>query len=783
MWQFDKKRKVLIYMLCMALFTGTITGCKTDEKRGSSSVSAPTVSDNEMVSGEDSFSSDLLSGELTPSQQSGRPSENGNKTSSKVSGATTSASSNNPQNTSNTVAELKTNSYNSKDVFVVTVDASKAPYNADKTGKADATSAIQKAVNQCQTTYGGGIVFLPKGTYKISNTLNIKSHVILKGEYQSPDKANGDYGTVISVNTTKSAFTVNGSAGVSGITTYYPSQSISKPIACDYTFNVPKGTGSVIENVTMLNSYKGIGVCTDKTSAHGLITLDNIHGTVLNQGIYISYAAEVGVVNNIYLSPAYWAKATSKYQAPSESSIRTYMTGNSSSGLYLAGTKGIQYSNLLLDNFKTGIETGPTPRSDGAEVYGQFYNLTVQKAVTGANLTHLYTDMGLLFANSSITGSSSSVKNASSQVVKLFNSTTNGSVSGNVVVSTANIVLPSIGLEPSLPTKKTLYNVVKQYNADNSGETDCSAAIQKALDAAKSSGGGYVYLPGGTYRLDKPITVYANTLICGANATLGCDTSSSNFAGTSVFCYYGKGKSASDTALITLAGNNAGCSGIRFYYPQNGITKENGTYRKTVDSYSYTIRGTAANAYCENLNFYATYAGIEMKNASNYIIKRCVGSFYSNGIHITSCNGGYIDGCLSNSGQQIISSYLYLTDFENWIEGSDLRPHLIEPIGRQMNNYIIYDNSQKQTILNTFAYIPHSFLTANNSTVSGINLYASRMGAENSMFILSGGKLLSVNNYLKDTQLAVLKNSANVGIYNIKCQIHPSGFSEENLVK
>ena len=100
-----------------------------------------------------------------------------------------------------------------------------------------------------------------------------------------------------------------------------------------------------------------------------------------------------------------------------------------------------------------------------------------------------------------------------------------------------------------------------------------------------------------------------------------------------------------------------------------------------------------------------------------------------------------------------------------------------------MNNYIIYDNSQKQTILNTFAYIPHSFLTANNSTVSGINLYASRMGAENSMFILSGGKLLSVNNYLKDTQLAVLKNSANVGIYNIKCQIHPSGFSEENLVK
>lgn len=74
---------------------------------------------------------------------------------------------------------------------VVTVDATKAPYHADNTGKTDATQAIQQAINRCQTNYGGGIVFLPKGTYKVSDVLNVKQHVILKGEYQSPVRRRG----------------------------------------------------------------------------------------------------------------------------------------------------------------------------------------------------------------------------------------------------------------------------------------------------------------------------------------------------------------------------------------------------------------------------------------------------------------------------------------------------------------------------------------------------------------------------------------------------------------
>ncbi len=42
-----------------------------------------------------------------------------------------------------------------------------APYNADKTGVSDSTTAIQAAINAAQTA-GGGVVYLPAGTYRVA---------------------------------------------------------------------------------------------------------------------------------------------------------------------------------------------------------------------------------------------------------------------------------------------------------------------------------------------------------------------------------------------------------------------------------------------------------------------------------------------------------------------------------------------------------------------------------------------------------------------------------------
>lgn len=68
-------------------------------------------------------------------------------------------------------------------------DVTKSPYSADKKGEKDSTKAIQKAIDDAGAA-GGGVVYLPAGTYKISlqnqsdnSVLKItESNVVLRGD-------------------------------------------------------------------------------------------------------------------------------------------------------------------------------------------------------------------------------------------------------------------------------------------------------------------------------------------------------------------------------------------------------------------------------------------------------------------------------------------------------------------------------------------------------------------------------------------------------------------------
>ena len=53
------------------------------------------------------------------------------------------------------------------------IDVTQAPYGADKTGVADATSAIQNAVNDGARAGDGALVYIPVGRYRVSNTINV----------------------------------------------------------------------------------------------------------------------------------------------------------------------------------------------------------------------------------------------------------------------------------------------------------------------------------------------------------------------------------------------------------------------------------------------------------------------------------------------------------------------------------------------------------------------------------------------------------------------------------
>lgn len=74
------------------------------------------------------------------------------------------------------------------------INASLAPYSADRTGTLDSTTAIQAALNACQP---GGVVYLPRGVYKTTATLTLPDGVSLRSSHANmmvgPGMGNSDY--------------------------------------------------------------------------------------------------------------------------------------------------------------------------------------------------------------------------------------------------------------------------------------------------------------------------------------------------------------------------------------------------------------------------------------------------------------------------------------------------------------------------------------------------------------------------------------------------------------
>lgn len=69
------------------------------------------------------------------------------------------------------------------------IDVTRAPYNADRTGRIDATAALQAALDAAAAKEGGAVVFMPAGTYRVAPTgenlfaLQLSGdRVVLRGE-------------------------------------------------------------------------------------------------------------------------------------------------------------------------------------------------------------------------------------------------------------------------------------------------------------------------------------------------------------------------------------------------------------------------------------------------------------------------------------------------------------------------------------------------------------------------------------------------------------------------
>ncbi|MCU0728406.1 MAG: glycoside hydrolase family 55 protein, partial [Planctomycetes bacterium] len=110
---------------------------------------------------------------------------------------------------------------------------------------------------------------------------------------------------------------------------------------------------------------------------------------------------------------------------------------------------------------------------------------------------------------------------------------------------------------PDLPGA-TVFDAVAAHGADPTGATDSTAAIQKAIDAAGSAGGGVVFLPAGLYRVDGILTVEAPGVVLrgqGPERSRLAFTKSEGMSNRSHLTFRGKTSVAAEVPLVADAGS------------------------------------------------------------------------------------------------------------------------------------------------------------------------------------------------------------------------------------
>jgi len=266
-------------------------------------------------------------------------------------------------------------------------------------GKTDSTEALRTAIAAAAEA-GGGTVWLEAGQYLVTGTLRLPRSVYLAGEWLAPPQGLGK-GTVLlacpSIHDPSPFIIVDQSAGVVGLTIYYPEQQLAEPIPYPAAVQLGESVGDFasIKNVTLVNPYIGIQVGPLNNELH---TVQHVYGSPLKLGIIINKTYDIGRIEHVHFSPTYW----SEYPGSKvECEQLTAWLREEAVGMRMQRSDWEYVYKFTTDNYGIGIQFDKDPAStditDGAN--SQMYGLSITGARTCIQLDYLNT-IGLAITNS-----------------------------------------------------------------------------------------------------------------------------------------------------------------------------------------------------------------------------------------------------------------------------------------------------------------------------------------------------------------------------------------------
>lgn len=665
-------------------------------------------------------------------------------------------------------AQIVETVYPTEDVVVADIVATQAPYFADAAGENDCTAVLQRAIDDCAAN-GGGTVFLPAGRYLVTGNVYIKPFVTLRGDWQDPDRGT-DYGTIIVARPETSdekcpaLFDVGASAGAVGLTVWYPEQSIDDVKPYPYTFYVNGERDYMLHtlhNITLLNSYRGIGLCSvcedGIYQCHELTTIDNVKGTCLFEGLNSHNCADVDVYKSLYIDNKYWTEAGEEFNAPGKDKLDSYTRANAT-GMLLGDLEWPEIADIKISNCKYGIHL---IRGIRVQFNASFYKAEIRNCdyayyaekdavwARGAN-------WGVSFAQSVLEGSKYAAYYTGKAILELHNVSAQGTVKVRNLQKTSSSPI-EIALDKTCGKPASVLYTVQ---ADRTGKTDASSDVQRKLDEAACTG-GIVYLPGGMYRFDGPVTVPAGVELRGSSAVATRDQGG-NSNGTLILSFCGYGNDGSP--LVTLAGNGAGVRGMRFDYPENAPVEGNASFRET----SPCIYSRADDVYVVNSYITLAAVGVKFEGCRNAFVKRLVGCCYASMLSLSDCDSPWIEATLQNGNAVTRNGYAKtdIPELQGRLNESLIFDVLFNPILKQTCTYIEVINSKDVTVFNTFIYGAKHYMRSENSSLTLVNVgYDGNNGSEPALD-LSGGSITVLNSMRCEGKMYNIENGTEYQSYN-----------------
>ena len=279
-------------------------------------------------------------------------------------------------------------------------------------GNADDTKAFQSALDDAAKK-GGGTVYVPAGQYQIKGSLKIGTSVYLAGEWTDPDidpeamhkgtvlLATGNQGKE---DKDKALITVGASAGVLGITVYYPKQSAETPVAYPPTVRIKDsiaGDGSQhaasIQNLTVVNGWRAV----EATEGLQLPTIKDVRVSALSSGFAINGCYDCARILSFRVSPSYWAA----YEGKEVTLIADAMKKTATAFTIMRTDAQMMY-DLTAESCHTAIALLRDPTNNGETAGGTSIDkLKIENCTVG--IRHEYNSCSISDAAISVTGTGS----------------------------------------------------------------------------------------------------------------------------------------------------------------------------------------------------------------------------------------------------------------------------------------------------------------------------------------------------------------------------------------